>query len=311
MQTPFELSGNLTWGTLAENEAFLGSLSAASERVELRTVGSTAEGRPITMALVGHPTPNPFGDAVMILAGQHGEERAGPESALQLLRNLAETEDPEVTEYLSEVTWIIVPTLNADRYLQTRPNANGVNLNRDWEDLTQPETQAIARVMAAHSPNLVVDVHEGRNFTVDFTTRSPALPQVHPATVEASAGVEGAVENAIIASGRTHGYYPQSIIPTWLTGSASCFYHAAGLLLESRRQDDDSDPAPAERVADQATALQAIVDYHMENASTFSAAALQSKMIERPTTPPRMPETPAILYKVDGEIYASSSAMVR
>ena len=85
--------------------------------------------------------------AVVWVAGTvHGNEPAGGDADLRLLRDLAgRCHDP----LLRRVVVVVLPDQNPDgRGMRTRVNVNGFDLNRDWLALTQPESQARLRLAA-------------------------------------------------------------------------------------------------------------------------------------------------------------------
>jgi murein peptide amidase A len=75
----------------------------------------------------------PGGASVYLSAGIHGDEPGGPLAVLELLGN----------DLAREITWTICPLLNPVGFrLGTRANGAGVDLNRDYLNLTQAETRA-------------------------------------------------------------------------------------------------------------------------------------------------------------------------
>jgi hypothetical protein len=149
-----------------EELAFLAAVGAASPRVTYRTIGQSTEGRALHLVRVGFPRA-PSNDAiaegasVLIIATQHGNEPAGREMALALLRDLAFTRDAALVEQLAGTTVLFIPTANPDgRVADRRGNAPGVDINRDHIGLATPEARAMAAVMRDFRPDLVVDAHE-------------------------------------------------------------------------------------------------------------------------------------------------------
>ena len=164
--TGFEDRDGDGWTTLAEEAAFLEELAEKSERVTYSQVGASVEERPIHLVRVGYPEPPSDADIatgrnILIMGTPHGNEPAGREMTLKLMRDLAFTEDPELLQQLSEVTVLFVPTPNPDgREANTRGNAWGVDNNRDHLNLDTPEIQTIASIMNEFRPDITVDAHE-------------------------------------------------------------------------------------------------------------------------------------------------------
>jgi hypothetical protein len=80
---------------------------------------------------------------------------------LPLIHELSQTIDSHHRALLSRAVIIWIPVVNPDGFVRsTRTNANGADLNRDWEDLTQPETIAVSGLISSFRPQVIVDEHE-------------------------------------------------------------------------------------------------------------------------------------------------------
>ena len=142
-------------------------------RVDVRSIGTTNEGRDIWAATVGTgPTD------VLYITQQHGDEPLGTEAALQLLQQLGTSRSPAVREILSELTVTVVVRANPDgAELFQRQNVDpacagafcepgvGYDINRYHdpsvapEDNPVPEAAAIRRLYDELDPAIVVDYH--------------------------------------------------------------------------------------------------------------------------------------------------------
>jgi len=94
---------------------------------------------------------------VLIVAGVHGNETAGLLAVPEIL-DLLETGRPE--HRIADVT-VVAPAnpigvLHASRY-----NADGCDLNRDFDDPRTYEARVISDFIAAEKPSLIVSLHEG------------------------------------------------------------------------------------------------------------------------------------------------------
>lgn len=160
--TPAEGGG--TWATFAQGEDFLAEVVAGSALAARVSLGRSAGGLPISAIVLGSPAPKPLGDAsgaVVVFATQHGIEPAPREGAFRFLRDLAYNASSSDLALLATRPVIVVPTANPDGVVANqRVNANGVDLNRDHIALSQPESRAMASLMMAVAPLLVVDAHE-------------------------------------------------------------------------------------------------------------------------------------------------------
>ena len=156
-------------------------LSCAPERSRRRVdtlergiwpeVGRSAQDRPIRTARFG------FGSyRVMLIGSIHGNEPEGIPLVDRLAGELASR-----TAYAPRTTVLIVRNLNPDGTVaRTRTNANGVDLNRNfpasnWEPharspqnnpgtrpASEPETQALLRLLDEFQPHRIVVLHSTR-----------------------------------------------------------------------------------------------------------------------------------------------------
>lgn len=174
-KTQFEESGGSEW-TAHENEVkFLAEVDRLSDRVEIDVIGKTAQKRPLHLVQLGFPKPVDAAKArrqptIMFVCSQHGNEPAGREACLRLLRDLAFTDDKELLDQLRSSTVLFVPSANPDgSAANTRENTAGVDINRDHLNLVTPEARAIAEVVREWEPDVSMDLHE----------YGPSLPVVY------------------------------------------------------------------------------------------------------------------------------------
>ncbi len=164
--TGFEDRDGDAWTTHDEEMSFLEDVAAVSPRVTYTEIGRSHQDRPLHLVRVGGPVPPSDdeiaqGKSVLVIASQHGDEPAGREMALQLIRDLAYTQDRELVEQLGDTTVLLIPNANPDgAVLNQRENAAGVDLNRGHLELEEPETQAIASVLRDFRPDISIDAHE-------------------------------------------------------------------------------------------------------------------------------------------------------
>ena len=161
-QTGFEQRGGASWTTHEEELVFLREVVRRSKRVSIDVIGSTDQGRPLHLVSIGAPGPRGTErPTAMFVGSQHGNEPAGRETVLALLRDLAFTTDPVLVRQLSEQSVLVVPSANPDgREANSRANSAGVDINRDHLALTQPESQAIHTVLRDCAPDVTLDLHE-------------------------------------------------------------------------------------------------------------------------------------------------------
>lgn len=162
LRTGVERDGE--WTGLEDELTILQALAGHREATYI-DAGRTVEGRVIPALRIGFPEY----PTVLLVAGQHGTEPGPREGLLRVARELLDAKN-----YARfDISVLIVPNANPDgRAAFTRNNANGVNLNRDWQDFSQPETQAIRDLINDHHVVAAVDFHNGG--TPRYVNFSPA-----------------------------------------------------------------------------------------------------------------------------------------
>src|SRR5690625_462649 len=164
--TGFEDRDGNGWTTYHEEADLLEEIAGLSDLVEYSEIGTTVEGHPMNLVRIGFPEPASDKDIaegrnILIVGSQHGNEPAGREMSLQQVRDLAFTEDQELIELLKEASVLIIPTANPDGRLRDwRFNAERVDLNRDFLNLSTPESKAITEIMGYYGPDIIIDAHE-------------------------------------------------------------------------------------------------------------------------------------------------------
>jgi len=105
---------------------------------------------------------------LLLYAQQHGNEPAGKDALLFLLRQFSE--NPRLLPADLEL-WLM-PMLNPDgAQADTRRNAVGADLNRDHLTLDQPETRALYQVVRRVNPHIAIDCHEFVRDSEDYTAK--------------------------------------------------------------------------------------------------------------------------------------------
>ena len=96
--------------------------------------------------------------AVVVVAGQHGDEPAGTEALIVVAQELA---SGRLASVLERVDVILVPRANPDgANAFTRAAADGTDINRDHLLLRTPEARALTRLVTERAPVVVLDLHE-------------------------------------------------------------------------------------------------------------------------------------------------------
>ena len=165
----------------AEEADFTAKLDAASDRMRVVELARTLQNRPMNMFIIGYPTPpatahGDLGQAdLAINCNVHGNEASGRESCFTMARQLALSTRPGDPGMLSQMTVLMVPSINADgRAANTRGNTTGQDLNRDHALIEQNETKGFAPMIRDYTPDVIARQPRGRQ-------RGPADPRP-PAT---------------------------------------------------------------------------------------------------------------------------------
>ena len=171
-----------------EIAAKLYEIESNSNRVKVDVIGQSAGGRDLFLVTLSDPQAmgrlgkyqairhtmltdpekaqdmiEKFGDfkvPFLVNASIHGTEYPGTDAAIKLIETLAYGDSEEVRAILDSVILLVNVVANPDgRALNTRANANGFDLNRDFITQSQPETRAMVRVLTEWNPMVLLDLH--------------------------------------------------------------------------------------------------------------------------------------------------------
>ncbi|MCP3904930.1 MAG: hypothetical protein GY715_14995 [Planctomycetes bacterium] len=202
LRTVAETSDYRATARHADVLSLLARLDARSDRMSLVELGRTSEGRAIPLAIVADPpapdaaTARGSGRLVVLAFGNiHAGEVCGKEALLMLARELT---GPERDPLLDDLVLLLVPNLNPDGNERVKPgnrpgqigpaegmgqhpNAQGLDLNRDWTKLESPEVRALVRLLTEWDPDLTIDTHttNGSHHRYVLTYAPPLNPSGH------------------------------------------------------------------------------------------------------------------------------------
>ena len=104
----------------------------------------------------------------------HGNESTSTKGLLDFL-NFLQNDIENATLILEEYTFCVIPMLNPDgAELYTRVNANEIDLNRDFQNLTQPESRLLMGLYQDFKPDFCFNLHDQRSIFGVGTTGKPA-----------------------------------------------------------------------------------------------------------------------------------------
>lgn len=105
------------------------------------TIGRSVEGRPIHALTIGNPDAD---RVVLVLGRQHPPEVTGSLGLIAFVETLV-SDTLAAASFREKTNVIVVPLVNPDGVAggHWRHNAGGKDLNRDWDEFSQPETTAV------------------------------------------------------------------------------------------------------------------------------------------------------------------------
>lgn len=181
-QTTAELSGGTRTSSYLEVETFIKGLESLPHGHKLfaTAFGSSFEERPMQLVIAADPPLHDLAAVrasgklrLLVNANIHAGEVEGKEAVQMILREIALGAHEDLLE---EAVILFVPIYNADgnerfdrhnRATQNgpeagvgiRPNAQGLDLNRDFLKAEAPETRALLTLMREADPHLFMDLH--------------------------------------------------------------------------------------------------------------------------------------------------------
>ncbi len=143
----------------------------------LETLGASVEGNPIYGVTIGTGSKR-----ILMWSQMHGNESTTTKAVLDLI-NYLKLQFGASKNILQECTLKIIPILNPDGALAyTRVNANQIDLNRDAQDLSQPESRILKSVYNDFEPDYCFNLHDQRTiFNVGKTEKPATVSFLAPA----------------------------------------------------------------------------------------------------------------------------------
>ena len=119
---------------------------------------------------------------VLMWSQMHGNESTTTKALFDIF-NLLKDSNKLVDEILSECTLKIIPILNPDgAKAYTRVNTNNVDLNRDAQSLSQPESKVLRNCYNVFKPNYCFNLHGQRTiFSAGNHNKSATVSFLSPA----------------------------------------------------------------------------------------------------------------------------------
>ncbi len=158
--------------------------AAASEHVTLERLGSTTEGRDMTLLQItsAHSTtPLAQKKKVWLIARQHPGESMAEWFVEGFLERLLDESDPTSRVLLEKCVCYVVPNMNPDGAVRgnLRTNAAGANLNREWAAPSlekSPEVVWVRQKMLDVGVDLSLDAHGDEGLPYNFVVGTEGTP---------------------------------------------------------------------------------------------------------------------------------------
>ncbi|WP_269684510.1 M14 family metallopeptidase [Flavobacterium lacustre] len=152
--------------TLENIEPLLQQLNSNNQ---VSVIGKSVLEKPIYKYQIG------VGETRIFLWSQmHGNESTTTKALFDFL-NLLNSDSELANQLLSTFTFCCIPILNPDgATLYTRENANKIDLNRDSQNLTQPESRVLRETFESFEPHYCFNLHDQRTIFGVGSTGKPA-----------------------------------------------------------------------------------------------------------------------------------------
>lgn len=144
--------------------------------VTVETIGSSVLGKPIYGLKIGSGQKR-----ILMWSQMHGNESTTTKAIFDLLNTFKE--ETQFRSILNDCSIYIIPILNPDgAEAYTRINANKIDLNRDAQDLSQPESNCLKAVFNSFKPHYCYNLHGQRTiFGVGDSGKSATISFLAPA----------------------------------------------------------------------------------------------------------------------------------
>lgn len=210
--TVAEMSDYTSTASSAEVMELIEKIRVQSPIMRVGEMGRTSEGKSIPLIFLANPPVASIEEAReasaslgkpigFIMANIHAGEIEGKEACLMLAREIGLDADHQL---LKDLIIVIAPNYNADgndrfdtveknrpgqdgpRMVGVRPNAQNLDLNRDYIKLEAPESRALVRLFTDLDPHITIDCHttNGSAHRYVLTYDAPLNPSGHPAPID-------------------------------------------------------------------------------------------------------------------------------
>jgi hypothetical protein len=156
-------------------------LKKSNTNNQLEIIGKSVLDKPIYKCQIGNGKTK-----ILLWSQMHGNESTTTKGLFDFL-NVLQSDSDLARKFLESFTFCCIPMLNPDgAKLYTRENANQVDLNRDSQNLSQPESKVLRATFDSFKPDFCFNLHDQRTiFGVSDTGKPATLSFLAPAYNEA------------------------------------------------------------------------------------------------------------------------------
>jgi hypothetical protein len=144
-------------------------LDKINQNDHVKIIGKSVLDKPIYSYQIGTGTTR-----IYLWSQMHGNESTTTKALFDFI-NILNSGSDFAEKLLKNFTFYAIPILNPDgATLYTRENANKVDLNRDSQNLTQPESRILREVFESFKPDYCFNLHDQRTIFGAGSTGKPA-----------------------------------------------------------------------------------------------------------------------------------------
>ena len=165
---------------------------------QLQVLGQTIDGRDISLLKIGEEGEGK--KVIWLTARQHPGETMAEWFMEGFIDRLLDEDDGVARSLLNDAVFYLVPNMNPDGSARghLRTNANGVNLNREWQNPSMensPEVYLVREKMLATGVDMHLDIHGDEALPFNFVAGCEGIPSYD----ERHKGLEEKFKNVLLA----------------------------------------------------------------------------------------------------------------
>lgn len=200
---------------------------------QLINIGQSVQGRPLYfLRLTADIQNSPVKPEFHYISTMHGNEKVGTELCMEFIYYLLDNygNDTFVTGLLDDIDFYIMPVMNPDGFVaNTRANANGIDLNRNFPDfITNPEDTTVGKQLETIALMLFYAQRRGV-LSANFHTGALCVNYPWDATLTPHPETEMLIELSLLYSINNPPMYNSSNFPNGITNGAQWYIIHGGM----------------------------------------------------------------------------------